>query len=320
MAESSKHISDRLRNREELPTGFRDELDSLIKRSFPLPTSPALTQNASELDRVGVELWNAATNILRRNEDGQNRSDRPARASPIGMLLRTFAFFLIDAAYHATSRREKDADQFMRNFKIALKTCRLCLQVGELELADKAIERCSEHVAVCEIDSPIVRISDSGEDEHCAHRKAMVIEFYLYRMSRACKIDRFDMAEHHFNQIPWDRLSGSQDLSQKAADLFYEVGKLLVRGKTEDTAIVWFERAISALDICAQEHQSQDATELRLSVSSSLGRHYYHVDLRQKFADLLQSNVSLMRTILSRLNELVMSFTNSPSSMALASE
>lgn len=221
---------------------------------------------------MGCELWNAATNILREDENKRDPRIKNNDQTRFVVLLRVFAFFLINTAHHASSKRSKDRDRHRRNFKIALKACRFCLDKGELELAHKVLEKCSEHVSASKNDSPLVRISGSHEDdEHRAALRALVAEFYLLRVTHAWKIERFDLAEHHFNQISVPQLSESASLAEKAADLFYEAGKSLFKKKLDDSAIIWLERAISALDTCDPERQSQDAGELRSTVTSSLG-------------------------------------------------
>jgi tetratricopeptide (TPR) repeat protein len=101
----------------------------------------------------------------------------------------------------------------------------------------------------------------------------------LLQMTHAWKIGKFDAAEHHYNKIHVSQLSGSASLAEKAADLYYEAGKSLAQKNLHDTAIVWLERAISALDACESEDQSQDAGELRLAITSSLGLCLCHQSL-----------------------------------------
>lgn len=188
-------------------------------------------------------------------------------------LLRVFAFFLLDTAQPATSKRFKDRDRFRRNFKIALKACRFCLDKNELDLARRILEVTSEYVSTSKKDSPLVRIADDshGDDEQRNAFRMLELEFYLLQMTHAWKMGNFDAAEHHYKNIPMSELSMSSRLVETVADLYFEAGKSLAKQERNDAAIVWLERAISALDASSSDQQSQGAEELRLAVTSFLG-------------------------------------------------
>ena len=255
-----------------MPSNTEDELVAFIKCSFSLPSSTVLAGKLGILDSLGSELWNAATNVIRKDEDQQDAHTGRADNTRLAVSLRVFAFFLIDTASHASSRRTKDQDQRIRNFKIALKACRFCLDKGELELALKVLERCSELISAAEEDSPIVRLSNQTDDsDYRDSMKVLVSEFYLLRMTHAWKSDRLDLAEHFFNKLPGPQLAKSASLAEKAADLFGEAGKSLFKKELVEPAIKWLERALTALDACELERLSQDAGELRLTVTATLG-------------------------------------------------
>lgn len=197
------------------------------------------------------------------------------------ILMRLFAFFLLNSAPSKPSKHRNGPDRFRRNFKIALKSCRFCLDAGHFELAQKVLEESSEYITASKSDSPLMRFPDDADedDEHRSALHRLVTEFYLLQMTHAWKIGKFDAAEHHYNKIHVSQLSGSASLAEKAADLYYEAGKSLAQKNLHDTAIVWLERAISALDACESEDQSQDAGELRLAITSSLGLCLCHQSL-----------------------------------------
>lgn len=224
-----------------------------------------ISPKQAEFESLGCTLWNAATHLLRDDENNQDQR--------LVTLIRGLAFFLLDTAHLATSKRSKDRDRFRRNFKIALKACRFCLDKNELELARKVLEVASEYVSTSKKDSPLVRISGDvhGAEEQRNALRRLEIEFYLLQMTHAWKMGNFDAAEHHYKNIPVSELSASARLAETAADLFYEAGKSLVKQNLNDAAIAWLERAIGALDGCDPERHDQDAGELRLAVTSSLG-------------------------------------------------
>ena len=190
------------------------------------------------------------------------------------VLLRTFAFLLIDTTHDTSSTQAKYRDQRIRNFRTGLKTCRLCLDKGALDLSLVALERCAEHVRATEEASPIVRITDRDhESDDSTALLALVLEFYLLRMTQAWKSDRLDLAEHFFNKIQVDQLAASTNLSDRAADVLYDIGKSLAKKKHLETAIKWLERAINALNACDVEQSSQDAGELRLAIAACLSEY-----------------------------------------------
>ncbi|TKA83433.1 hypothetical protein B0A55_00323 [Friedmanniomyces simplex] len=262
-----------LKDRATLPDSLEAELDTIIKRSLPLPSSTALAGKSSVLDTLGSQLWNAATNILRHQENNGDSQPKRTTRTHLLVLLGVFGYYLIDAAHHASTRRTKDHDQRVRTFKIALKACRFSLDHGEPELALKVLERCSEYASTAEEEFPIVRISDaehgSGINQQLA-LKQLVAEYYLLRLTYASKTDRFDLADHFFSKLNLPELAGSATLAEKAADLFHEAAKSVTRKKIWDPAIKWCERAVSALDGCEVEDLSHDAPELQLAITATM--------------------------------------------------
>lgn len=227
---------------------------------------------ASGFDSIGTELWNSTTHILRdveeHRQEAHARRDVPSRTT---VLLRVFAFHLLDAAYRASPKRTKDAEQRVRNFKLALKTCRTCLNDGELELSLKILEKCSEHVGAVENASPLVRLTDDEDDGGGATKmKELAAEFYLLRAMHAWKSGRLDVAAHVTIKLDLPAAHAT-DLPEKAADLFYEIGKSLLKKADSAAAAEWLERALTALDAGDVERLSDDAADLRLSISARLG-------------------------------------------------
>ncbi|KAK4911225.1 sporulation-specific protein 22 [Elasticomyces elasticus] len=259
-----------LNDRAPLPKTLDGELDAIIKRSFPFPASLPLTGKASTLDVLGSQLWNAATNLLRDEENGgDNVRDHKARMRLL-VLLRVFGFHLIDAAHHTSSRPNTDRDQRIRIFRIALKACRFSLDHGEVEMAMKVLERCSEYANAPEEDFPIVRIADATDgDETDRHGtlKNLVAEYYLLRLTYAWKTDRYDLADHFFTKLNLDEMASSPALAEKAADVFHEAARILAGKKLWEAANRWCERAVSALESCELEDLSHDAPELRLAIT-----------------------------------------------------
>ncbi|KAK6396127.1 hypothetical protein LTR65_010237 [Meristemomyces frigidus] len=264
-----------LKDRASIPASLEAELEAIIKRSFPLPSSAALAgkSTSTSFDTLGSQLWNAATNIIRDEENQHDPKISRNDIARLTVLLRTCAFLLIDAAHQTSSRRSKDDDQRVRTFKIANKACRFCLDHEELELALKVLERSSDYVSRTEEEWPIVQIADIvgfGHGDHQLALRRLVAEYYLLRMTHAWKSDRFDMADHFFNKLSARELTSSADLAEKAADLFYEAGRSLAASRQPQPTIKWCERALSTLDSSDLESLSQDAPELRLAITGTL--------------------------------------------------
>jgi hypothetical protein len=103
---------------------------------LPLPASSALNLKRDELDKVGTALWNTSTRLKREeNTDGSGKQ--------VLCLLRVFAFLILESAAAGLKAKteEWDQDAVVRLMKVALKSARVCLDAGMVELCAKAIER-----------------------------------------------------------------------------------------------------------------------------------------------------------------------------------
>ncbi|KAK3696049.1 sporulation-specific protein 22 [Vermiconidia calcicola] len=272
----AKKILGILNDRQQLPSSVEGELDHAIKRSLPLQVSASLAGQLSALDSVGCDLWNAATKILREEQHEQDIHTKRNDNVRLMVLLRSFAFLLIDSAHRSTSKHSKDQDQRLRNFRVGLKSSRSCLDKDELELALKVLERCAEHVGNAEEASPLVRIA-TRDDNHSGSSEfdTLTAEYYLLRMMHAWKSQRPDLAEHFFSKFSGCRAANSATLQEKAAQSCYEIGKALSKNKVTESTIKWLERALSALDSCDIEQIGAEAAELRLAISAKFGEYHY---------------------------------------------
>lgn len=261
-----------MRERKTITADVLPNIEGLLKRTAALPSSSSVAAKAPELDLIGTGLWNGTTHLLRDAEEPEFeqhvRRDAPSRTT---VLLRVLAFHLLDTAYHASQKRTKDAEQRMRNFKLALKTCRYCLENSELDLAMRILEICSAHVSTVEDASPLVRLTADGEDtSQTARLKELAVEFYLLRIMHGWKSGRLDVATHFISKLGMESVR-STNLPEKAADLFYEIGKSVLKQPDVIAATEWLERAWAMLGTCDVEYLSDDAADLRLSISAKLG-------------------------------------------------
>ena len=248
-----------------------ERVETAVKR--PLHTIPPmiLSGKTSALDSLGSTIWNAATNLI-RHEHSPPQSSRQVDIDRLVVSLRVFAFQLLDYAYSASSKRSKDPSQRARNFKIGLKACRCCLERNELEHGLKILERCSEHVGSVDKGSPLVRLTNGHEDSNNESEALdlLVCEFHLLRVMHAWKSKRMDIATLFSDKVDLDKMRTSS-LAEKAADLYYEIAKSSLQSKQTEDAVQWLWKALTALDACDLEHQSDDAADLRLAICSRLG-------------------------------------------------
>ncbi|KAI7348606.1 SPO22-domain-containing protein [Hortaea werneckii] len=236
-----------LKDRTNPSKSFEDEVEETIKRAFPLPSSTPLAGKAEALDTLGIQLWNAATNFLREEEIQQDVGMESHDTSALVVRLRVFAFLLIDTARRASANHESSQSQLIRSFKIANKACRSCLAHGQLELASKVFERCSEYVGKSEPDEQIVYLTQFTERNENDDQRV-------------------------FGRLKFspDALTLSSDLAENAADSLHEAAKSAADLKNTDLAIKWCERAVAALDYCEQEDLSPYASELRLAIATTM--------------------------------------------------
>lgn len=282
-ADLAREVVALLRDRSAFPATLEADLRTGIKGASVLLPTPASTSKASEFDARGTDLWNATTNLLRESEDQQQeprlRRDAPTRTT---VLLRVFAFRLLDIAYSISPKRTKDFEQRTRNLKLALKTCRTCLENDELDLCQKVLERCSDHVSLVEEESPLVRLTENSRNGDCmAKVRSLAAEFYLLRIMHAWKSGRLDVARHFVNKLE----QHAQGLREEAADLFYEIGKSLATESDTTGAVEWLERGLSTLDACETEQLSDGAADLRLSIGSKLGKRLCNWPVRPLISD-----------------------------------
>ncbi|KAI6843648.1 hypothetical protein KC358_g3820 [Hortaea werneckii] len=262
-----------LKDRTTPSKSFEDEVEEAIKRAFPLPSSTPLAGKDEALDTLGIQLWNAATNFLREEEIQQDAGMESHDTSALVVRLRVFAFLLIDAARRAPAHHESSQSQLIRSFKIANKACRSCLANGQLELASKVFERCSEYVGKSEPDEQIVyltQITERNENDDQRVFGRLKCEYYLLRVTHAWKGGRLDVADHFFSKVSPDALTLSSDLAENAADSLHEAAKSAADLKNTDLAIKWCERAVAALNHCEQEDLSPYASELRLAIATTM--------------------------------------------------
>jgi tetratricopeptide (TPR) repeat protein len=242
------------------------ELEAFVKQPFPSPSAVALARKSSEYDTQGSILWNAATKILRDHDDGQTSGPK-VDFHRFGMMLRAFAYLLLDAAHNTSSRRTKDSDQTIRIFKIALKASRCSLDNNDLDLAFKLLESCSKYISAWDEATPVIRMADSECDDEGLLVSQLTSEFYLCRMVHASKTGRIDLAEHFFTKAKCGERHN--ELLETAADLCYKIGRSQQHQKHLESALSWLERAYQLINGEYMDTSCMENDDLRLAIAAS---------------------------------------------------
>ena len=261
-----------MRNDDDWPDRFGKELETNLRLALACPPSKFAAQCAI-FDELGVDLWNTVTTLIQVDIDKSDSTDLSGAQQRMLVLVRTFAFALLDAAYHARPAHKEDADRGIRLFKISLKAARLCLDHNELEIALQVLEKCSVHITDPESDSPLIQFET--DDQGAAQRRRMVqsltAEFYLFRVTHAWKSNQLDLADYFFRSFSQAHHLAAAELSEKAVDLFLEIGKSLCKKGATGPAVQWLERAHAQIEQVDVLDLTHDIEELRLIVSAGLG-------------------------------------------------
>ena len=224
-----------------------------------------LTGKEHVLDVQGTYLWNASSNLFDL-KGGSN----------LAVLIRVFAFLLLETANDAYAEHTKDRNRQIRLLKIALKTSQLCMDRNELELAFTALERCSDHVAaVCEpsVDksvSPKIHENNAGD---YPITRSLEREYYILRILHCWKSGRLDLADHFSMKLNSGEVSGTKEFATRVANLFHCLGESLSQANKLKISVTWLERALSILDSLDCESRDRESVENYLAISSSLGEY-----------------------------------------------
>ena len=141
-----------------------------------------MTAKIAELDRVGTELWNLSTRLLRTDtqSDG-NTKDEAAKKNLACCLLRVFAFLVLDTA-GGQSIKAGEHTRIIRLMKLALKTARVCIAQNRLDHASKVLERATKYQEV---------IGSHTEDEGSEEGKLvkpLLIDYLAVRITLVSQI------------------------------------------------------------------------------------------------------------------------------------
>ncbi|KAK4995493.1 sporulation-specific protein 22 [Elasticomyces elasticus] len=245
------------------------ELQSHINHDFPIPHSAALVAHATVLDGHGTQLWNLAT----RMRHGDGVSARPEAAETI-CLLRVFALLLLHTSHQCMRHTGKSRtpngapEQELRVLKVATKAARFCLDNAQIGLCQKVVEYAADYVGEGAVIDTTVSDGLGCNNKDRGLLQQLSTEYYILRTTIAWRQGRLDLAEHMYKKAA----TSGEVLAEKQADLLFEIGKDLLKGKDFVLATKWLERALNALAEQEIEKLGPDAGELKLGIVHSLVR------------------------------------------------
>ncbi|KAI9695204.1 MAG: hypothetical protein M1820_008840 [Bogoriella megaspora] len=230
------------------------ELEKHIYHSFFTLGSGLGGAKAADLDVRGTKIWNIAVNL--RRDDGSRDLSR------LLCLLRVFAVLLLDAAQSNTA----NLNNCTRLLRASLKAARSCVDANELDLCLKVLEKGANYEA------DFGKQASRGTTEDQSLYERLSSEYYTMRTALAWRQSRLDIAEHMFERTVRFQQRADPITSERAADVFYEIGKNLAERRQDELAQKWLERAYDALEEQEPERLSSDAEELRLCIMHSIVR------------------------------------------------
>ncbi|MCJ1284476.1 hypothetical protein MMC26_003808, partial [Xylographa opegraphella] len=205
------------------------------------------------VDEYGTRLWNIASR-LKKDE---------ANSIKLVCLVRVFACLLLDCGYRSTAGGTANA---IRVLKSALKTTKLCLDQRHVALAERIVEKAAyyeEALKHCD--------RDDVQDSNTLHTD-LSSDYFMMRIALAWQQGRLDLAENWFAKIEPALAELDPILTERLADLLFEIGKERNGKAAYDTAIQWLEQAHDVLRLKSDEELSSDAGDLQTSILYTMAR------------------------------------------------
>ncbi|KAI1106803.1 SPO22-domain-containing protein [Jackrogersella minutella] len=218
----------------------------------------------SQLDGPGTDLWNLCVQI-RRQDDGDVS---PARKKILAFA-RVFSFLVLALAQRHGHNMPGD---LLRLEKLAIKTGRSCIVVGELSFALMVLQKAAEY------NGSLQNLQATLPSEELIVCKRLEAEYFTLRIALAWKEDRLDVADHLYEKVHDCKTETDPVSAENLADSLFEIGKDLTLKKNFPLAVKWLERAYEFINAQNLEQLSREAIELRLATSQALVRAYLSLD------------------------------------------
>ncbi|EEH42224.2 uncharacterized protein PADG_07044 [Paracoccidioides brasiliensis Pb18] len=235
-----------------------DKLNSINRRINYISDIEVLGVPSSEdqesLDSIGTQLWNMCTRLIRK--DWGKREHLLVFSSA-----RAFSFLMIDLGT-GKGARGADSEEFtddMRLLKVALTTAQGCLDIDQLDLCLRVLEKAaSREEALSRRNQRSVTPVESVPKYST--------EYYILRVALSWRRNQIDVMEHMFSKLDAAYLNHSPTIAERLAVVLYDIGKSMLSQGKHEWASLWLERSYDALNQHEIGQLGQHATELRLAV------------------------------------------------------
>ncbi|KAK4204676.1 meiosis protein SPO22/ZIP4 like-domain-containing protein, partial [Triangularia verruculosa] len=252
---------------EEIATHI-DKLHLLCQRPQPSSTQHQLQQNSTkdtDIDGVGVQLWNLCTRLWREYNDPIHPPDATdPRLKKLALHGKCLGFWLVVFARSTKNKRKRRSD-LVDVIKLGLKITRDLVASKQTKLAGNALQIVADHKG---------HLQDMGQEgwleEEVNEANCLEVEYFIWRTALAWVEGRLDVAEHMYTSTERLRKFLTRDYTERLADVLYEIGKSLSVKRDYKIAVKWLERANEVVNSVGVDQLTREGVELRLAVLQAL--------------------------------------------------
>ncbi|MCJ1382311.1 hypothetical protein MMC17_005424 [Xylographa soralifera] len=230
-----------------LATDLLENIDKLAEHRLVAPVK------FRDVDEYGTRLWNISSR-LKKDE---------ATSIKLVCLVRVFACLLLDCGHRSTAGSTANV---IRVLKSALKTIKLCLDQRHVALAERIAEKAAYYEEI------LKRCSGDELQELGVLHTDFSSEYIMMRIALAWHQDRLDLAENWLAKLESTLVKLDPILTEKLADLLFEIGKGQNGKAAYGTAAQWLERAYDVLRLRSEEELSSDAGDLQTAILHTMAR------------------------------------------------
>ncbi|SLM35896.1 Tetratricopeptide-like helical domain [Lasallia pustulata] len=234
------------------PSALTTDLCSYLD-DIPAGRSAVVASKFHDLDRHGTELWNLSAQL---------RRDGSATAELI-CLVRVFAYLLLDCAQGSAGGTLRNA---LRVFKVALRTTKHCLEHGQLNLAERVVEKAAAY------EESLIRSSNENSLGDKTVLVGLSREYFIVRIAVAWRQNRLDIAEFMLSKLTPSVNVLDPASAESLGDILFEIGKDQHAKKQYQEAVRWLEMADDVLVAQSLENLSGEACDLKTSIMHTLVR------------------------------------------------
>ncbi|KAA6414480.1 MAG: hypothetical protein FRX48_01229 [Lasallia pustulata] len=234
------------------PSALTTDLCSYLD-DIPAGRSAVVASKFHDLDRHGTELWNLSAQL---------RRDGSATAELI-CLVRVFAYLLLDCAQGSAGGTLRNA---LRVFKVALRTTKHCLEHGQLNLAERVVEKAAAY------EESLIRSSNENSLGDQTVLVGLSREYFIVRIAVAWRQNRLDIAEFMLSKLTPSVNVLDPASAESLGDILFEIGKDQHAKKQYQEAVRWLEMADDVLVAQSLENLSGEACDLKTSIMHTLVR------------------------------------------------